>query len=83
MDAWNNWKVVDTYEIRNTVRDGKKVTDYTDVKSTDWFYDAAAFVTENKLVAGEQPYVFGGNEIITRAEAAQALYNLAGRPTAS
>lgn len=80
MDQWNNWKVVDSYEIRNTVRDGKKVTDYTDVKSGDWYYDAAAFVTENKLVSGEEAYRFGGNEIITRAEAAQALYNLAGRP---
>ena len=80
MDAWNNWKVVDTYEIRNTVRDGKKITDYTDVDSGDWFYDGAAYVTEHKLLAGEEAYVFGGNEVMTRAEAAQAIYNLAGQP---
>ena len=80
MDAWNNWNVVDTYEIRNTVRDGKKITDYSDVDSADWFYDGAAYVTEHKLVSGEEPYVFGGGEVITRAEAAQAIYNLAGQP---
>ena len=80
MDAWNNWNVVDTYEIRNTVRDGKQVTDYSDVDSADWFYDGAAYVTEHKLVSGEKPYVFGGGEVITRAEAAQAIYNLAGQP---
>ena len=37
-------------------------------------------MTEHKLGAGEEPDVFGGGEVITRAEAAQAIYNLAGQP---
>ena len=77
---WDNWKLIDEYELRNTVRDGKKVTDYEDVKANDWYYDAAAYVTDNKLLSGEKPYVFGADEPMTRAEAASALYALAGSP---
>ena len=28
-DNWNSFKAVDSYEIRNTLREGKSVTDYT------------------------------------------------------
>ncbi|MEN6461419.1 MAG: S-layer homology domain-containing protein [Syntrophomonas sp.] len=80
LEAWNQWMVKDAYEIRNSLSEGKKITDYTDVKSSDWYYDAAAFVIDKKLIGGEQAYVFGANEKITRAEAAAVFYNLAGQP---
>lgn len=77
---WDRWTVRDSYEIRNSLTEGKSITDYTDVKSSDWYYDAADFVIDKKLIGGEQAYVFGAGEGITRAEAAAALYNLAGQP---
>ncbi|MDD3364990.1 MAG: S-layer homology domain-containing protein, partial [Syntrophomonas sp.] len=80
LEVWNQWTVKDAYEIRNSLFEGKKITDYTDVKSSDWYYDAAAFVIDKKLIGGEQAYVFGANEKMTRAEAAAVLYNLAGQP---
>lgn len=79
-EKWNDWKVVDSYEIRNNQQTGKQVSDYTDVKAADWYYDAAKYVTDSRLISGEQPYVFGGDETLTRAEVASALYNLAGQP---
>lgn len=79
-DNWSSFKAVDSYEIRNTLKEGKKVTDYTDVAEGAWYYDAAKFVTDNQLLGGKKPYEFGPNEALTRAEVASALYNLAGQP---
>lgn len=39
-DNWNSFKAVDSYEIRNTLREGKSVTDYTDVPANAWYYKA-------------------------------------------
>lgn len=80
LGEWNQWTVKDSYEICNSLSEGKKITDYTDVKFSAWYYDAAAFVIDQKLIGGEQAYVFGASGKMTRAEAALALYNLAGQP---
>lgn len=81
-EDWNSFEPVDSYEIRNTQLAGKKAADYDDLKNNRglWYYDAAAYVTENKMVGGEQAYVFGGDEYLTRAEIASALYHVAGQP---
>ena len=79
-DDWNSFKAVDSYEILNNLQTGKQVTDYTDVSSSAWYYDAAKYVTDKQLMSGEKPYVFGADEALTRAEVASALYNLAGQP---
>ena len=46
----------------------------------EYVKDAAKYVTENQIMGGEQPYVFGGSKALTRAQVASALYNLAGQP---
>lgn len=79
-EDWNSFEAVDTYEIRNNQQEGKKVSDYTDISTSNWYYDAAKYVTENQIMGGEQPYVFGGSKALTRAQVASALYNLAGQP---
>ena len=79
-DNWNSFKAVDSYEIRNTLREGKSVTDYTDVPANAWYYKAADYVTKNGLLSGDKAYTFGASKALTRAQVAQALYNLAGQP---
>ena len=71
---------MDSYEIRNTLREGKSVTDYTDVPANAWYYKAADYVTKNGLLSGDKAYTFGASKALTRAQVAQALYNLAGQP---
>lgn len=80
VDNWNSFKAVDSYEIRNTLREGKSVTDYTDVPANAWYYKAADYVTKNGLLSGDKAYTFGASKALTRAQVAQALYNLAGQP---
>ena len=38
------------------------------------------YVTKNGLLSGDKAYTFGANKALTRAQVAQALYNLAGQP---
>ena len=71
---------MDSYEIRNTLREGKDAEDFTDIPAGAWYYDAAQYVTKNGLLSGDKAYEFGANKALTRAQVAQALYNLAGQP---
>ena len=45
-----------------------------------WYYKAADYVTKNGLLSGDKAYTFGASKALTRAQVAQALYNLAGQP---
>ncbi len=56
---------------------------YTDVKQNDWFYQAAAYVNENKLMRGVTDSRFAPADQMTRAMLAQILYNRAGTPDVS
>lgn len=53
---------------------------YTDVKDTDWFYDAVRFATESGIMAGTGNGRFSPNTTMTRAMFAQILYNYMGKP---
>lgn len=56
---------------------------FVDVKSSAWYYEAVKYVYENSLMAGTSDTTFDPETKLTRAMAAQILYNLDGQPTVS
>lgn len=55
---------------------------YTDVKSTDWFYNDVMYCYENGIMLGMGNGKFAPKNNTTRAEMAQAMYRLlGGEPT--
>ena len=53
---------------------------YTDVTDKNWYHDAVAFVTAEKLMDGLTDTTFGPGRNLTRQMLATALYRLAGSP---
>ncbi len=53
---------------------------FTDVKKSDWFSGAVQFVKDNGHMSGIGDSLFAPEAAVTRAQAAQVLYNMAGRP---
>lgn len=53
---------------------------FTDVSDTDWCYDAVAYVHERGIMNGYSQDTFGPQHRLSRAQLAQILYNLEGRP---
>lgn len=56
------------------------VLPFTDVNSDDWFLAAVQYVYENGRMAGTSSTTFQPEVNLTRAMAAQVLYNLEGQP---
>ena len=54
---------------------------FTDVSTSDWFYDDVAFVYENVLFSGTDSRSFSPNASMTRAMLVTVLYRLEGEPT--
>ena len=54
---------------------------FTDVSTSDWFYDDVAFVYENGLFSGTDSRGFSPNASMTRAMLVTVLYRLEGEPT--
>ena len=59
------------------------VLPFTDVDSDDWFLAAVQYVYENSRMAGTSSTTFQPEVNLTRAMAAQVLYNLEGQPDIS
>lgn len=53
---------------------------FTDIKATDWYYKAVAYVYTNEIMAGMTDTEFGPGVTLTRAQVAAILYRLDGRP---
>ena len=53
---------------------------FSDVKESDWFYDAVKYVNENELMVGGGDGKFNPNAQLSRAMLVQVLYNNEGRP---
>ena len=53
---------------------------FTDVKTSEWYYDAVKYVYENGLMAGTSETTFAPEVKLNRAMAVQILYNLEGKP---
>ncbi len=69
-DNWNSFKAVDSYEIRNTLREGKSVTDYTDVPANAWYYKAADYVTKTVCSPAIRRIRLARDKALTRAQVA-------------
>ena len=54
---------------------------FTDVSTSDWFYDDVAFVYEYGLFSGTDSRSFSPNASMTRAMLVTVLYRLEGEPT--
>ena len=56
---------------------------FYDVAQGAWYYDAVQYVTQRGLMTGVSDRQFAPNAILSRAQAVQILYALAGGPTVS
>lgn len=56
---------------------------FYDVAQGAWYYDAVQYVTQRGLMTGVSDRQFAPNVILSRAQAVQILYALAGGPTVS
>ena len=56
---------------------------FTDVSTSDWFYDAVAYVYENGLMGGTSANQFSPNVTTTRSMIVTILHRLEGEPAAS
>lgn len=56
---------------------------YTDVSKNDWFYDSVAYVSANGIMNGYADGTFAPGRNLSRAQLAQLLYNLEGRPASA
>lgn len=53
---------------------------FTDVRSTDWYYNAVSYASENKLFNGTSPTTFSPQTSMTRGMFVTVLYRLAKQP---
>ena len=56
---------------------------FYDVAQGAWYYDAVQYVTQRGIMTGVSDRQFAPNAILSRAQAVQILYALAGGPTVS
>ena len=54
-----------------------KFSGYTDIKKTDWYYDAVNYASENGIMTGYSETQFAPNDKLSRAQACQVIYNIA------
>ncbi len=54
---------------------------FTDVATTNWYYEAVRYVWENDLMQGTSSTTFGPNVTTTRAMVVTILWRLEGEPT--
>ena len=67
----------------NNEKDPSEVTwknPFTDIKETDWFYDAVKYVNENGLMKGISDTEFAPENNITRAMFVTVLYRIENEP---
>lgn len=56
---------------------------FTDVKSTDYYYDAVLWAVENGITSGTSDTLFGAEDACSRAQSMTFLYRAAGTPAVS
>ena len=77
-------RICDTCEhVDARVIPKKILTMFTDVKTSDWYYDAVTYVYENGLMTGLNTTTFGPGEALSRAQFAVILHRMNGTPEAA
>ena len=69
--------------LPSTVFAANSSVPFTDVKETDWFYDAVGYVYENGMMSGTGSNQFSPNMTTTRGMIVTILYRLEGSPAVS
>lgn len=64
--------------VKVTVEGVEKI--YPDVKTEDWYYDAANWAFINDIISGYHDGTFGAADKLSRAQFAMILYRAAGEP---
>ena len=54
---------------------------YSDVASSDWFYDAVKYISSKKLMGGTSEKTFEPDADMTRSMVVTVLYRMAGSPS--
>lgn len=67
-------------EVPEEVKKDDFINPFTDVKESDWFYEAVKFAVENSLFKGTGETTFSPNEPMTRAMLVTVLHRLEGLP---
>lgn len=78
-DVYSDWIEVVAAEPVSLVL-GVSYHSFGDVPYTHWANDAVGFVYQNDIMNGVKAAVFEPTGQVTRAQVAQTLYNLAGKP---
>ena len=63
-----------------TIPKGNTVSPFTDVKESDYYYDAVLWAVEKKVTAGTSATTFSPSEDCTRAQVVTFLWRAAGSP---
>ena len=69
-----------TYAVGYNAPEESPVNPFTDVASSDWFYDAVNYVFENDLMKGISNTIFAPDSEVTRAMLVTILYRHEGEP---
>lgn len=81
-DVYTAAGIVDAQAAVTKVIDNKGTGEihlpYSDVKKTDWYYDAACFLYQNKIMTGMTATSFGPSEKVSRAQFATILFRVSG-----
>ena len=56
-------------------------TDFTDIKKTDYYYNAVLWAVEKGITTGTSKTTFGPSNVCTRAQTVTFLYRMAGSPS--
>ncbi|MCQ2418805.1 MAG: S-layer homology domain-containing protein [Clostridia bacterium] len=69
-------------ELQAVWREGQSGMSFTDVKPSQWFYDAVNYCYGQKLIAGTSATTFGPQVNCSRAMIVTILYRMEGEPVA-
>ena len=81
MEQWNSSNRYDVIkEVCGTTIQRPNKFPFTDVKSSDWYYNSVKFVYENKIILGTTDTLFKPNNKLTRGQLATIIWRMAGEP---
>ena len=73
-------QILFSYSGKPTSSSGTK---FTDVSSSDWFYDASSWASGSGIMSGYDDGRFGGTDLLIREQLVTVLWRFAGSPSIS
>ena len=75
--------IVLLYSVSPLLAEAASVSDFSDVRSGDWFYNSVSFVTQNGMFNGTSAMTFSPNATMTRGMFVTVLGRYGGAPSIS